>query len=266
MERYCGRLSRAISSRKHPYASLNRRIRELQSLAMVRNLYGLRDRLPDYSQMHTSSFTPSFAHNLYPHVTLRYSRRALDLSTLDLKSVRKRMIVHLATQFRRTFSDMKDHVPYTAEQWGKIGIKGGDTICSSLGYKRKEENLRDATFIQYELLTRTGDAGSEALVPITLYGQLERIIVCDLPPAPILGLEAGATKILLDIHRCQVTNTRVDPNAIPEYSTMGRHEVIDATALRSIVGRIKDRGKWAIVRRFGGLDHADYVDIDTGAT
>lgn len=35
MERFCGRLARAVASHKHPYASLNRRILELATIASI---------------------------------------------------------------------------------------------------------------------------------------------------------------------------------------------------------------------------------------
>lgn len=268
MERFCGRLSRAISSRKHPYASLDRRILELQTLAMVKNLHGLHDQLPDYTKMHTQSSQASFAHENYPHIILHHSPRLLRFDSGErlLTSLRDRIAVHLATQYGTTTGCIKRILPDTIMQWGKVEIVDGDTINTSLGYKRKEANLRDASFCQYEQLADINARRPRApirLESIDFYGQLERAVVCELKSSPDLGIPNGAIAILLDIWRCETTN---DCNGIPEYISMGRHETVDATSVRAVVGRIKDRGKWAIVKRFGGLEHAEYTDIDFGAS
>lgn len=71
MERYCGLLARAVSSRKYPYSSLNRRILEIQTLHSVRNMYDLHDRLPVYTAMYTSDPPPTYHDPVeYPELTL----------------------------------------------------------------------------------------------------------------------------------------------------------------------------------------------------
>lgn len=45
MERFCGSLLPAVTSRKHPYRSIDRRITELAQLCQIKNLYDLHDTL-----------------------------------------------------------------------------------------------------------------------------------------------------------------------------------------------------------------------------
>lgn len=63
MEWFCGLLSRAVTSRKHPYASLNRWIREIQTLHAVRNMYDLHERLPIHTPTQTSGVLPPSYHD-----------------------------------------------------------------------------------------------------------------------------------------------------------------------------------------------------------
>lgn len=45
MERFCGSLLPAVKSRKHPYTSLARRVRDIAQLSQIKLIYGLFDAL-----------------------------------------------------------------------------------------------------------------------------------------------------------------------------------------------------------------------------
>ncbi|KAG8971497.1 hypothetical protein FRB90_010486, partial [Tulasnella sp. 427] len=264
MERFCGLLSRAITSRKYPYASLYRRIREIQTLHAVRNIYDLHDRLPIHTPMRApnSDPPPTYTHPSYPELTLHHPRRTISLANNDLKDLHRRIAVHLATRYKVNLTVAKQAVPAAVIQWGRAHIKDADMVYSHLGYGQREENQRNATFIQYELLVdihaRYRSRRPE-FHPTTFFARLDRVFVLELQPNPALRIDQTTALVLMDVKIC---NTEQDQYGFYEYSTYKHSEVIDGLAIRALVGRIQDRGKWTFVRRKGAIEHADYLDED----
>lgn len=50
VERYCGRLAKAVTSRQHPYAVMNRHILETAHLQAITSQFSLQDKLPSHSK------------------------------------------------------------------------------------------------------------------------------------------------------------------------------------------------------------------------
>ena len=104
----------------------------------------------------------------------------------------------------------------------------------------------------------------------TFYGQLQHIYVVRFTaPCRDLGLDGPSTIILAAIRNCILDDTGTDNYArskldIHYYSTQGALHIIDITCIQCLVGRMKDRDKWAIVDWSGLLARALYVadDID----
>ncbi|KIO21587.1 hypothetical protein M407DRAFT_80244 [Tulasnella calospora MUT 4182] len=262
MERFCGRLTRAISSRKHPYASLNRRIHEIQTLHAIRHIYGLEEELPPYTAMYNSNPLPTYGDlERYPEITLLHPRRVLSLEDDDLKDLRRRIAVFLRTQYNVSLQDAKGALPTSITQFGKLQIREADTVYSSNGYGQRQENQRDASFIQYELLIdeRAHRRNEEpVLSPRTFFGQLERVFICVLHPSAALEITEPTPLILMDVNCC---NTAEDRFGFHEYTHFRGREIVDGTAIRALVGRIMDRDKWVFVRRKGVYEHASYTEI-----
>ena len=74
---------------------------------------------------------------------------------------------------------------------------------------------------------------------------MKRLLVLELPTAPRLKLANPTTVILAVIQTVKATLG----NNIYYYTEFGVYEVVDLTTMQSVVGRIHDRGKWAIVDR-----------------
>ncbi|KAG8996607.1 hypothetical protein FRB90_012686 [Tulasnella sp. 427] len=265
MERYCSRLLRAVSSRKYPYASLNRRVLETQQLHVIRDTFNLRDALPRYTLAYNPQTrvacevqTPD---NRYADLELIGPRRKLNLKQPDLAALRTRLAVHIMTQNNvRSRSLVISQLPDTIEQWAKINIKDGDIISSRMGDNRQEENQRVATFCQYEQLIDVLARNHRARPVLngqTYFGELERILVVQLPKNPRINQATDRTLILLDIHSC---DTHADPFGFFEYERFSQREIVDASGVRGLVGRIKNGSKWTFVRRPGVFEHATYID------
>jgi len=67
----------------------------------------------------------------------------------------------------------------------------------------------------------------------------------ELSPTPELNLNAPTTIILAVIQGVKTTIK----HGIHYYKELGVDEVVDLTTVQCVVGRIQDRGEWAIVDR-----------------
>ena len=77
------------------------------------------------------------------------------------------------------------------------------------------------------------------------FGQLQRILVLELPSTPRLNIAMPTTVILALIKNVKVTLT----DSVYYYKGFGADEVVDLTTVQCVVGRIWDRDEWAIVDR-----------------
>jgi len=95
----------------------------------------------------------------------------------------------------------------------------------------------------------------------TFYGQLQHIIVLRLDPSDVLGLLEPTSVILAAIRNCTLepNDAQSDTLDIHYYTQNGRLEAVDITCVQCAVGRVKDRGRWAIIDRSGSLARALFV-------
>lgn len=96
----------------------------------------------------------------------------------------------------------------------------------------------------------------------TFYGQLTHILVVHVQAMPTAIPPTSATTLVLAvIHACDIL--RAHPALdIHYYKNLGRTEVVDITTVQCVVGRVRDRGQWAIIDRSGSLSRALYVEDD----
>jgi hypothetical protein len=96
----------------------------------------------------------------------------------------------------------------------------------------------------------------------TFYGQLQHIYTIQFKePCPALGLNEPSTVLLAAIRTCTLDtpDAQLQGLDIHFYSTEGGLHVIDITSLQCLIGRIKDRNRWAIIDRSGSLARALYM-------
>ena len=92
------------------------------------------------------------------------------------------------------------------------------------------------------------------------FGQLKTILVIELPPGIAPSISQPKTVVLAIISpRETVIETRL---GIPYYTepTKVTPRAVDMNTLMCLVGRIKDRGRWAIIDRSGDMARAEFVD------
>ena len=105
------------------------------------------------------------------------------------------------------------------------------------------------------------------MVARPFFGQLQQILQVNLPAMPS-GREVVApqTILLAVIQDCEIneaTRTQAEIDLDIRYITrMGALQVVDLQTVQCVVGRVKDRGKYAIIDRSGTLARAIFVDDD----
>jgi hypothetical protein len=200
--------------------------------------------------------------------------------------IRRKTLAALATRYACDWSDFRDIVPEGLPQWGKARKSSGGDLMTARGAIRLHSGERDNSFVrvssqcslgvlciliysQYKLNVDTmahRPRASPVFVPRIFYGQLLHVFRLQVPCLPHLGVSAETIVFAL-IQQC---NLVTDNNVlkIPYYKQMGTTEVVDLRVVQCAVGRVPDRGSWAVIDRRGVLGNADYVgdedDIDDG--
>jgi hypothetical protein len=77
------------------------------------------------------------------------------------------------------------------------------------------------------------------------FGQLGRILILELPSAPKLHLTKPTTVIVAVIREVKAKLK----DGLYYYDKFGHEEVVDLDTIQCVVGRIQDRGEWAIIDR-----------------
>jgi hypothetical protein len=132
-------------------------------------------------------------------------------------------------------------------------------------FVKKSKDTWDASFVRVEYCHQSASAISEHLLQYTLYvdrharhsrktpdfeektffGQLNCILVLELPATPRLNLAEPTTVILALIQEVKATLS----NGIYTYKEFGAEEVVDLKMVQCVVGRVKNRGEWSIIDR-----------------
>ncbi|KAI0749059.1 hypothetical protein C8Q74DRAFT_1320437 [Fomes fomentarius] len=271
MERYCGALQPAIRSRHYPYASLNRYVLDSAHLTHIKLLYNLHDKLamkppnlggfyravciPGY---HTCSLLPPY----WPPSDVSINA-----------GLRTKVIAALCTKYHGTPTATRAAIATsTIEEWGHLRIFDDGDIVRTAAFAQSDTaaqattttnrsqhgSERDAT--HYEALVDRHERSRNhaiELLPRTFYGQLQHIYVLDCPPIPGTAHSTTTRIIFAVICTCaeEETHPTLDIHYYSRYSTL---KVLDITTIQCLVGRIHDRGQWAIIDRSGALSRAIY--------
>ena len=92
------------------------------------------------------------------------------------------------------------------------------------------------------------------------FGQLKKILVVGVPPGVVPAITRPKKVILAIIGPRETTNET--SLGIPYYTehTKVTPRAVDMNTVMCLVGRIKDRGRWAIVDRSGDMARAEFIE------
>ncbi|KAH9889500.1 hypothetical protein C8Q73DRAFT_707899 [Cubamyces lactineus] len=267
MERYCGSLQPAIRSRRFPYASINRYVLDNARLTQIKHMYDLGEVL-DLKPLSMNGFYQGVCIPGYrmcallpPHLPTKTG------SDLD-RGLFTKLVGACITRFGTTIQVTRHTLKQAEiEEWGRVRIlPDGDivrasSLCCDMG------GSRDATFVRYEALVDRNARSRNAaiqLVSKTFYGQLQRVLVVHFPAMPATPITTATPLVFAIIRTCKVIDSHQSLD-IHYYTQTSTLDVVDITTVQCLVGRIHDRGRWAIIDRSGSLSRAIYAeDEETG--
>ncbi|KAG1859536.1 hypothetical protein DFJ58DRAFT_701494 [Suillus subalutaceus] len=262
MERFCGQMQPAITSKCYPDACMARYIIEHAQLTQAALIHGFTEAIT-LQPSRSGDIAGHFKHKSYPRRTT---------SVMPLESVMlTRIFKALATRFDVSLAIVHQHIEAVSiEQWGKVQrLDGGDTMLAA-GLTSHQRDSQDATFVRYEILVDKY-AHRRNLPPTyekqTFYGCLHHIFVVLVPHTPALKVDRPTTIFLAALSTCKLepTPSSLSSLNIHFYSNLNDTlDIVDIVCLQCLVGRVPidiDGGqKWAIIDRSGNLARAVFED------
>ncbi|KZV78954.1 hypothetical protein EXIGLDRAFT_847001 [Exidia glandulosa HHB12029] len=255
MERYCSSLRPVIRSRRFPYTGIANHVVDSLYLRQIRLTYDT-DKFFDRRQSEDVTAavgSREYATPAYPSTVLMGPSSTYELSGPE----RRKIARHLSVRFNNANAKaLEQYVPTAIEAWGKVRrLDGGDTIHAREMVKRRHDE-RDATFVRY-----IGEVDKHAAqrnrapeyVQKAFFGQLQHVFVLSLPALPNYKQRERQTVLLASVKDCTGA-ADTHGNGIQYYSgALGPSHSIDLAAIECLVGRVEDRGEWAIVDRSNAL-------------
>ncbi|KAJ7719689.1 hypothetical protein DFH07DRAFT_972824 [Mycena maculata] len=175
MERYCGFLKRALSSKTSPWANLNNIVLHRAYLEQLEALYDLTDELASPNQRTNGLSSSEFQYEHYPQTILRLPCQKTYAPDVSL---RRKITVYFAALLGKTIREIEPQLPEVTARWGKVRIVDGDSIASAWVLARRNEAARNTSVTRYVI--QVNKSGS--WIPQTCYGRLDEIVICKIPP------------------------------------------------------------------------------------
>ncbi|KAF8597325.1 hypothetical protein BDV93DRAFT_453158 [Ceratobasidium sp. AG-I] len=272
MERYCSFLGAAVKSRRFPFANIARRIQDVCTLRIIRERYSLHEELNLKKAVHDQDISDVLVGcefgifiitkkppniEIDEHTLLLTPRNELTLTSL----LRRNITNHLVTRFGITPDEARAHIPKTVPQWGRIQIVGGGDLIQARGAHTARQDGRDASYIRYEMLVRAPGTAANRIPTSTLrsfYGQLRHVFAFEMK-RKTPGNPSAEDKLLLlaQVQEAPVEEDKAFETPVYHYKNLGAHEVVDASTIMCVVGRVHDRKYWYIIDRSGPFAHLD---------
>ncbi|KIY51358.1 hypothetical protein FISHEDRAFT_37513 [Fistulina hepatica ATCC 64428] len=262
MERYCCSLQPALRSRRFPWASLDRFVVEQAQLTQVKWLYNIAEEL-------RLAPPPRRLEEIADDTCILLPPRRMQPLAAGLANA---LVGALSTRFDVTVKRIRQHLRFDLiEEYGRvrrIDSTEGDTICAASMRDAQMEDGRDASYVRYEAYVDKNQRQKKHAVKLqlrTFYGQLQHLLVVHFPePCLALHLTEPQSFIFAAIRQCKVNGSGLQSLGLDVrfYSEQGPLDVVDIMSVQCLVGRIYDRGQWAIIDRSGDLVRAVPEDDD----
>ncbi|KIL55189.1 hypothetical protein M378DRAFT_53490, partial [Amanita muscaria Koide BX008] len=231
MERYCGTLGPIIKSRRHPYKSIDHYVTACAQLTQTKLLYNVQElsfKRPNSSYVLTS---PKRTSVLKPALWEKFTAA-------------------VATRFTMGAKDIRNFFPKPLEvvEYGRLRRLGGGDTIQARELVALSADGRDMSFVRYQLLVDIYahiKRRKPKFKPCDFFGQLLRIFVVKIPDE--LQGSTPTHWIYAVIQSVKVSEK--DSSGIQYYKELGSIMVVDLNVVQCVVGRIRDRNRWAIVDR-----------------
>ncbi|KAF8890912.1 hypothetical protein BD779DRAFT_1469003 [Infundibulicybe gibba] len=145
---------------------------------------------------------------------------------IDL-ALRRKIAAHLATNYETTTLNALKFVPDTITEWGKLKILDGGDLIGSQNLHSRRSHEHDKTFVK----------PYSSLLPVRSLRSIQTI-----PNSP-------ERRALILAAIAPIKPTLPDEFRMPSYTDLGPIEVVDASTIQCVVGRVYDRRVWTIIER-----------------
>ncbi|KAF8239424.1 hypothetical protein L208DRAFT_1237679 [Tricholoma matsutake] len=234
MEHYCGDVLCNIRSRRFPYSSINRYVTSHAQLTHITLLYNLDEKL---------CLQPPASHdwNLTLPLYLLYVLTPPMQSTESINhSLWMKLTVLLATCLDVTVQTIRQLIPKDSQfiQYGRVyQLEGGD-VMRAHELNPPQSDSRDMSFIWVCIDV------SDMFELRDFYGQLLRLLIINIPESQNDRVQPQ-TLVYALIKSVKLIDCTTD--GIKYYANFGSMEFVDLNQVKCVIGRIMDRGRWAIV-------------------
>jgi hypothetical protein len=164
MERYCGLLANSTKSRREPFISLSRRIRDIEELKLIRLKYNLKDILnldkivmdagqvyPQCTSFHRPFNDAAHIPQLDPHIVMMHPYHVSPVSD----PIRRKIAAHLVTNNQGQYvsvNAMLRFIPAEIPHWGKMKIPSRvEIIRTKSNVGSGERGVRDNSFVKVRI-------------------------------------------------------------------------------------------------------------------
>ncbi|KIL56887.1 hypothetical protein M378DRAFT_62534, partial [Amanita muscaria Koide BX008] len=248
MERHCGEILPYIRSRRYPYKSIDHYVTARARLSQIALLYNLHQELCfDRPTSRKNDFSlPS-----YPLYVLSSPKTTSVLP----RELWLKLTATLGTRFSMKAADVRKLVPKQIEvtEYGRVRrLDGGDSMQARELVPLPMDGRDMSFFLKYQLCVDIF-AHIKRRKPVfelrNFYGQLLRIVIIDVPEA----FQGSQQKHWIYAIIQPVNITETGRFGTPYYQEMGPSEFVDLNFVQCVIGRVRDRDRWAIVDRSGAL-------------
>ncbi|KAF7293325.1 hypothetical protein HMN09_01212000 [Mycena chlorophos] len=253
VERENGFVKRGITSKKKPWANIDRRLLDFALIDQVKYLYDVTEELnikpprPENEPTNTERQIPG-----YPSCFVRTPcQKTFEPS--------KKTLGQVAYYLRDIVGGQPKNIlkllPTTVPRWGGVRILDkGDSIRAAWVPSNQDEDRREATFVRFEMeMEREGE-----FAPTICYGTLLEILQFDLPEERVLGSFAGRPLMIAVITPASISGDDASEEIIT-YRRELQQVVVEMTGVVALAGRFKTQGHWVILDRTNGAVRPEFV-------
>ncbi|KAF8871523.1 hypothetical protein BD779DRAFT_1453878, partial [Infundibulicybe gibba] len=142
--------------------------------------------------------------------------------------------------------------------WGKLKFLDGGDLISACGVVCQPAVVwgHDKSFVKYTLEVDQNERYKNQPVILekrAYYSQVLHFIALKLPPTFCIG--QPSSHIMAVIMPIKPLPTPLNEFGMPSYKKLGPIQVVDASTIECVVGRVKDRDTWTIIKRHSIIQH-----------
>ncbi|KAJ7051900.1 hypothetical protein C8F01DRAFT_1262421 [Mycena amicta] len=234
-----------LQSRRFPWANMNRRVLHYIQMEQLQVRYNLAEEFKPFS-------THSDALSSFEHTTLIIIKSYFAIHMKRCTSLRRNLRSKIARYYTNVIGQefiqrhaLKELLPQIMPR------------CA-WAMPEEDEEVRDNTFVRFEMEVSRNVNGQSIWVPEICYGRLDEVLALKLPMDN--RLRGYSNKIRLVAVITPVSTVGKDAaQEIVTYNRFNQQLVVDVDGITAGAGRFQTRANWVLVDQSGGLVRPKFV-------